>query len=342
MSTCLVTGGAGFIGSHVAELLLKADHKVVVMDDLSGGYRENIPAGALRCLESITRPSRVDRLFDQHRFDYVFHLAAYAAENLSHHIPRFNYENNVVGSINIINACVTHKVKHLVYTSSIAVYGHGNPPFQEHQTPDPIDPYGIAKMTVERHIECTEARHCLRYTIFRPFNVFGPRQNYLDRYRNVVAIFMRQAMLGRPLTIFGHGEQKRAFSYIGDVAPRIVEAIKNQKMFSSTFNVGRTFDYTVNDLADMVLDITASKSKVKHLPGRHEVTFAYADTSRIKTACDFDQDDKAIAKHYLRRALESTFAWMQTIPREKLEQEPSYFADIEIPHGLPPSWRQKK
>src|SRR5208282_2391461 len=149
MLASLVTGGAGFIGSHVAEHLLRMGHKVVVLDDLSGGFPENVSNGAVFVQGSILDDRLVDDLFRKHSFTYVYHLAAYAAEGLSHFIKRFNYSNNLIGSVNLINASVNHNVKTFVFTSSIAVYGAGQSPMTEAMIPVPEDSYGIAKLAVE-------------------------------------------------------------------------------------------------------------------------------------------------------------------------------------------------
>src|SRR3977135_3780229 len=143
MSTSLVTGCRGFIGSHVADELLSRGHKVVVLDDLSGGFEDNVPSGATFVKGSILDTELIDRLFHRHNFTYVYHLAAYAAEGLSHFIKRFNYSNNLIGSVNLINASVNHEIKHFVFTSSIAVYGAGQTPMTEEMLPVPEDPYGV-------------------------------------------------------------------------------------------------------------------------------------------------------------------------------------------------------
>ena len=214
MKCSLVTGGAGFIGSHVAEHLLGMGHRVVVLDDLSGGFAENVPAGAIFVQGSILDHELIERLFQEHHFDYVYHLAAYAAEGLSHFIKRFNYNNNVVGSVNLVNAAVNHEVKCFVFTSSIAVYGAGQSPMTEDMTPMPEDSYGIAKYAIEQELKVSHEMFGLDYVIFRPHNVYGERQNIGDRYRNVVGIFMNQLLQGQPMTVFGDGEQKRAFTSI--------------------------------------------------------------------------------------------------------------------------------
>src|SRR6516225_9954965 len=186
----IVTGGAGFIGSHVAEHLLEMGHEVLVLDDLSGGFRENVPALAKFVEGSVTDQEVVNKLFDRHRFDYVFHLAAYAAEGLSHFIRRFNYTNNVIGSVNLINESVRHDIKRFVFTSSIAVYGANQLPMTEDMVPQPEDPYGVAKYAVELDLRAAHEMFGLDYSIFRPHNIYGEGQNVGDKYRNVVGIFM--------------------------------------------------------------------------------------------------------------------------------------------------------
>src|SRR5918993_1985634 len=234
----LVTGGAGFIGSHVADALIARGHRVTVLDDLSGGYRDNVPAAAEFIEGSITDVALVDKVFAKHSFEYVFHLAAYAAEGLSHFIKRFNYTNNVIGSVNLINASVTTGVKGFVFTSSIAVYG-ATPqlPMTEQTPPHPEDSYGIAKFAVELELVASRAMFGLDYTIFRPHNVYGTRQNIADKYRNVVGIFMNQILQGRPMTVFGDGTQTRAFSHINDVAPIIAASIDVPAAWNQVFNV---------------------------------------------------------------------------------------------------------
>src|SRR5438093_13103239 len=145
IKSSLVTGGAGFIGSHVAEHLLKMGHKVVALDDLTGGFVDNVPEGATFVQGSILDHESINRLFEKYSFTYIYHLAAYAAEGLSHFIKRFNYANNLIGSVNLINACVNHSVECLVFTSSIAVYGAGQAPMTEDMIPLPEDSYGIDK-----------------------------------------------------------------------------------------------------------------------------------------------------------------------------------------------------
>src|SRR3954462_9135337 len=234
-TTVLVTGGAGFIGSHVVRHCLDMGHEVVVMDDLSGGFEDHIPEGAVFVKGSVYDESLVEDLFNQYKFDYVYHLAAYAAEGLSHFIRRFNYNNNLVGSINLINESIKHKVKCFVFTSSIAVYGAGQLPMTENTVPQPEDPYGVSKYAVEMDLKAAHEMFGLNYVIFRPHNVYGENQNIGDKYRNVIGIFMNQLMKGEPMTIFGDGTQTRAFSHIDDVAPYIARAAEQKVAQNQVF-----------------------------------------------------------------------------------------------------------
>jgi UDP-glucose 4-epimerase len=332
MATSLVTGGAGFMGSHVAEHLVSMGHDVVVLDDLSGGFEENVPWGAEFIEASILDHQLVERVFDWHRFDYVYHLAAYAAEGLSHFIKRFNYTNNVVGTVNLINAAVNYNVKQFAFTSSIAVYGAAQTPMTEDMTPAPEDPYGIAKLACEQELRVTHEMFGLDYTIFRPHNVYGERQNIADRYRNVVGIFMNQVMKGEPMTIFGDGHQQRAFTHISDVAPVIAECVEVPAARNETFNVGADVPCTINHLARTVAAVMGVECRVRHLEPRNEVKVAFCDHCKAEQV--FGRRGKVPLEAGLRRTAE----WA----RAHGARESHAFDDIEISRNLPTSWVQAK
>jgi len=328
MTTSLVTGGAGFIGSHVADELLGRGHKVVVLDDLSGGFEDNVPRDVIFVKGTIGDPELIERLFDRYHFTYVYHLAAYAAEGLSHFIKRFNYNNNLIGSVNLINAAVNHEVRCFVFTSSIAVYGAGQSPMTEDMVPLPEDSYGIAKLAVERELKVTHEMFGLDYIIFRPHNVYGERQNIGDRYRNVVGIFMNQLMKGEPMTIFGDGEQQRAFTHISDVAPIIAGCVEVPLAHSQVFNVGADVPRTVNDLAKIVADAMGKECQTTHLDPRNEVKIAFSDHSLAESVFGARQ------KVSLKDGIESMAGWVKSHG----SRESSIFEDIEIPKNLPPNW----
>lgn len=328
MPTSLVTGGAGFMGSHVADHLLAKGHDVVVVDDLSGGFRENVPANATFVQGSVTDHHFIDKLFERHSFDYVYHLAAYAAEGLSHFIKRFNYNNNLIGSVNLVNASINHRVKCFVFTSSIAVYGAGQSPMSEEMIPIPEDSYGISKLAVEQELRVSHEMFGLDYIVFRPHNVYGERQNVGDRYRNVVGIFMNQLLRGEPMTIFGDGTQERAFTHIDDVAPVIAHSIDYPAARNQVFNVGADTPYTVNDLASIVAEAMGMKCNVQHLDARNEVKIAYSDHS--KGARIFG--DRQIKS--LKDGITAMAAWVS----QHGSRESNIFEGIEVQRNMPPSW----
>ncbi|HEY4215947.1 MAG TPA: NAD-dependent epimerase/dehydratase family protein [Gemmatimonadaceae bacterium] len=329
MPTSLVTGGAGFIGSHVAQHCLNTGHQVVVLDDLSGGFRDHVPEGAIFVEGTITDVDLLSRLFDQHHFDYVYHLAAYAAEGLSHFIRRFNYTNNVVGSINLINESVKHEVKCFVFTSSIAVYGAGQVPMTETMVPQPEDPYGIAKYAVELDLHAAHEMFGLNSVVFRPHNVYGEHQNIGDRYRNVIGIFMNQIMQGQPLSVFGDGEQTRAFSFIDDVAPHIARSVDVPAAYNQVINIGADVPYSVNQLAEVVSRALGVTPNVTHLPPRNEVVHAYSSHDKARKIFG---DTKPVT---LEEGIERMAAWAKRVGA----RESSTFGNIEVTRNLPASWR---
>ena len=223
----LVTGGAGFIGAHVTNELIAMGHEVVVLDDLSGGFEENINPQARFVKGSILDHDLLEKLFAEEKFDYVYHLAAYAAEGLSHFIKRFNYNNNLIGTVNLVNESIKNKIKSFVFTSSIAVYGAGKPPLREDMTPQPEDPYGVAKYACEMELKVAHEMFGLDYVIFRPHNVYGEYQNLGDRYRNVVGIFMNRRnvivlLMAIELMLLAVNMNFVAFShYLGDASGQV-------------------------------------------------------------------------------------------------------------------------
>ena len=328
----LVTGGAGFIGAHVTRELLERGDEIVVLDDLSGGFEDNLPSGVKFVKGSICDSELVDRLFAEEKFDNVYHLAAYAAEGLSHFIKRFNYNNNLIGSVNLINASVNNDIKCFVFTSSIAVYGANQLPMNEEQVPQPEDSYGIAKYAVEQELKASHEMFGLNYVIFRPHNVYGEFQNIGDKYRNVIGIFMNQIMQGKSLTIFGDGTQSRAFSYVKEISGIIAQASENRDAWGEVFNVGADTPYSVNDLATEVCNVFGVPADINHLETRNEVLHAYSTHEKVKKY--FPQPKQ----YTLREGLEIMGAWA----KEHGPRASTDFGEIEIERNLPPSWASSK
>ncbi|MEZ6041058.1 MAG: NAD-dependent epimerase/dehydratase family protein [Planctomycetaceae bacterium] len=330
----LVTGGAGFLGSHLTRSLLLDERysecDVIVLDDLSGGFRQNVPTSSrLRFVEgSVTDHELVDQLFRQNHVDVVFHLAAYAAEGLSHFIRRFNYHNNLIGSVNLINAAVRHNIRYFVFTSSIAVYGAGQVPMRESTAPLPEDPYGISKYAVELDLKAAHELFGLNYTVFRPHNVYGEHQNIGDKYRNVVGIFMNRIMQGQALPVFGDGLQQRAFSYVADLMPPMLSAPCEARANGQVFNIGATTPTTVLELAKVVCAEFGVDADIEFLPARNEVKAAWADHSR----CDevFGHSTATPLNEGIRKMAQ----WARTVGA----RTSSEFHNIEVTKGLPAGW----
>jgi UDP-glucose 4-epimerase len=329
MSRILVTGGAGFIGSHIAEELAQRGHQITVLDDLSGGFVDNLAQGVEFVEGSITNFELVNRIFDQGNFDYVYHLAAYAAEGLSHFIKRFNYNNNLVGSVNLINAAVNTGVKCFVFTSSIAVYGTSPElPMTEETYPHPEDPYGIAKLSVEQELRVSKMMFGLDYVIFRPHNVYGERQNIGDKYRNVVGIFMNQILQGKPMTVFGDGGQTRAFSYIGDIVPVMADAIDLPGTYNQIFNIGADTPFSVYDLACAVAQAMRVQPEIMHMPPRNEVVNAYSSHEKVRRVFG----ERKL--HTLDEGLSRMALWVKQHGARTSQK----FKDIEVTKNFPKAW----
>jgi UDP-glucose 4-epimerase len=329
MKNVLVTGGAGFIGAHVTEELVKRGYAVTVLDDLSGGFADNVLPEAELVQGSINDVELINHLFTEKQFDYVFHLAAYAAEGLSHFIKRFNYHNNLIGSVNLINAAVNTGVKCFVFTSSIAVYGASPElPMTEETRPHPEDSYGIAKLAVEQELIVSKEMFGLDYIIFRPHNVYGEKQNIGDKYRNVVGIFMNQILQGKPMTVFGDGEQSRAFSYIGDLAPIIADSVQTPAAYNQVFNIGADQPYTINHLAHEVARAMGAPANVQHVPARNEVIHAYSSHEKVQQVFG----TRPLTS--LEEGLARMAAWVQQHGARQSQE----FEGIEVMKNFPKAW----
>lgn len=330
IKTSLVTGGAGFIGSHVADHLLKMGHRVIVFDDLSGGFSSNINKEWIFVRGSINNKKLLDKIFSKYKFYYVYHLAAYAAEGLSHFIRNFNYENNVIGSINLINRSVSFGIKHFIFTSSIAVYGTNQAPMIETLTPMPEDPYGIAKYSVELDLKAAHEMFGLVYTIFRPHNVYGQRQNLSDPYRNVLGIFIGCLLQRKPMSIFGGGKQTRAFTDINDVAPHIANVIEIKNARNEIFNIGADKVYSVFELSKKIAKAMNVEHRVKFLPSRKEVMHAFSNHEKFKSTFNVTQEINIDIG--IKRMVE----WAKSI----VIKEPKRIRNIELFKNMPPSWNK--
>lgn len=328
MKTALVTGGAGFIGSHVAQRLLESGHRVIIVDDLSGGTTANLPHGGEFVRADCGHQRSMDELFRRVRPEAVYHLAAYAAEGLSPFIRRYNAYANGVCSANMLSLALKYEVPKYVFTSSMAVYGQAPTPFREDQAGLPVDPYGAYKYAAELDIMAAQATHGLDYTIWRPHNVFGPHQNINDPYRNVVGIFMKAALENKPMRIFGDGSQIRAFSFIDDMAATIAESGWNPSFRNTTLNIGSDHPRTVVSLANHIREVSGTRLAPEFVPARHEVHVAYASHQRLGFL-------KSVPETDFVDGLSRMWQWVQTQKNLKPTPLP---CEIEVTRGLPESW----
>ena len=328
----LITGVAGLLGSRLADWIIKnkPEYKVVGIDDLSGGFEENInPKVDFWQMDLVNHP--IENCFEVNKFDYVFHFAAYAAEGLSPFIRGYNYDNNLKATARIVNECIKTNVKRLVFTSTLAVYGHGDGGiFDEKQQQAPIDPYGVAKYACEMDIQIAGEQHGLDWCIIRPHNVYGIKQNIWDKYRNVLGIWMFQHLNKTRMTIFGDGEQTRAFSYINDSLEPLWNAAVRPKASKEIINLGGIEKHSINEALDTFMDVTGACC-VSYEEGRHEVKHSIPTFQKSIDILGFEH------KTNLKEGLTEMWEWAQKQPMRERFVWPSY----ELDKGIYSFWKNK-
>ena len=311
--TVLITGVAGLLGSRLADWIIenKPEYKVVGIDDLSGGYEINVhPKVDLWEIDLVKHPISV--CFEKNKFDYVFHFAAYAAEGLSPFIRCFNYDNNLKVTARIVNECIRTDVKRLVFTSTLAVYGHGyGGIFDETQQQAPIDPYGVAKYACEMDIQIANEQHGLDYCIIRPHNVYGVKQNIWDKYRNVLGIWMYQYLNNEPMTIFGDGEQTRAFSFIDDILEPLWNSATREEASKQIINLGGVEEISIKEAANTLRTVIGTKDEFRYLEARHEVKHSIPTFQKSIDLLDFKSTTT------LYDGLEQMWNWAEDQPMRK-------------------------
>jgi UDP-glucose 4-epimerase len=329
----LITGVAGLLGSRLSDYIIEnhPDVHIVGIDDMSGGYKQNVnPKVELWEMNLVN--GNIDECFEKHQFDFVYHFAAYAAEGLSPFIRTYNYQNNLVATSRIITQSIKHNIKRLVFTSTLAVYGHqdGNM-FDEIQVPKPIDPYGVAKYGCEMDIQIAGEQHGLDWCIIRPHNVYGVKQNVWDKYRNVLGIWMYQHTIKEPMTIFGDGTQTRAFSYIDDSLEPLWKASQDIRASKQIINLGGIKEYSINEANEILREVVGG-GEVKYFEGRHEVKHSIPTWQKSIDLLDFEH------KTDLKEGLTKMWEWVQTQPVRERFVWPFY----ELDKGIYSFWKQNK
>lgn len=338
MSKILVTGSLGLIGSHLVDYLVKQGHQVRGIDNLSTGFGCNTnPAAPTFKVDLVTEPGLAAGIIEGFKPDYVVATAAWAHEGLSSFCPMLISENNFNATINTLIPSIRTGVKRFIFLSSMARYGEGNPPFSEDQPTNPVDVYGISKVAAEKSIEALSKVHKFDYTILVPHNVTGERQSLSDPYRNVAGIFIRRALEGRDIIVYGDGQQKRSFSYIGDAIPAIVRAIDEPRASKQVINIGPTEEFTVNELADAVIALSGKKIKKEYLPPRPlEVKNAWCTNDKaqeilgFRTTVSFDEGIKRM------------YVWAKELHETTGIAKPRYLDKLELEgESLPLTWKER-
>lgn len=339
MAKVLVTGAAGFMGSHLVDSLLDEEHEVFSLDDLSWGYAENVNSKSKFTKLDLQKRHETEEYIIQVKPEYVFHLAADATEGRSQFTPINSTQRNYGAYLSLLVPCIKNGMKKMILASSMSVYGAQKPPFSEDMPRLPEDIYAISKAAMEHATEILSKVHKFKYTIIRPHNVYGPRQNLADPYRNVIAIFVNRMLQEKHFFIYGDGNQKRAFSYIDDFTPYILKAGFEDAANGEIFNIGPVQEQSINELSDLVLKIffpdgnIPEDMKPKYLPPRPlEVPDAWCTAEKAekilgyKTTVSFEDG--------VRKMVE----WAKSVGPMPFK----YLDDLElVSENTPETWTQK-
>ena len=331
MKKILITGVAGLLGSRLSDWIIdNTNYEVIGIDDLSGGFIDNINPKVKFYKFNLTNLKKLKDVFQKEDIEIVYHFAAYAAEGLSPFIRKFNYENNIIASSNLITCSIEYSIKRFVFASSMAVYGNKyEPPFHEDLLQAPIDPYGIAKYAVEMDLKIASQQHGLNYTIVRPHNFYGINQNIWDKYRNVLGIWMYQILNKESPTIFGDGSQMRAFSYVDDSVIPFWKASQNDNCKSEIINLGGTKEYSISDACNILINVTGQNIKPVFLEPRHESKYAWATWDKSVELLDFKH------KVELEEGTTKMWEWAKKQPNRKRYVWPEY----ELNKGIYDYWK---
>jgi UDP-glucose 4-epimerase len=337
----LVTGAAGFMGSHLVDALVSlGNHEVYGVDDLSGGYKDNIHSQSHFVQLDLRDREQTRQVVERIKPELVYYLAADASEGRSQFTPLSATERNYLGYLYTLVPAVRNGMKKIVVTSSMSVYGSQKSPFSEEMPRMPVDIYGIAKSAMESSTEILSKVHGFEYVIIRPHNVYGPRQNIADPYRNVIGIFINCLLHAKGFYIYGNGEQKRSFTYIDDFTPYILKCGLDDRVNGEIINIGPTEEYTINQLANILLTSfypdgnIPSDVKPKYLPDRpQEVKDAF---------CTNTQAEKLLGYRttvHLQEGVEKMIAWAKTLGPQEFRYLPDGL-ELESPN-VPQTWHKK-
>lgn len=334
MSRVMITGCAGFLGSHLCDWFLNNGWSVVGVDNFFGGKDDNIPVGVQFFKWDITNSYLPNLVHVMKDCDLVYHCAAAPYEGVSNFAPSFICNNIYSGSVNVFTAAIVAKVKRIVYCSSMARYGENSTPFHEYSHPNPVDPYGISKEAAERTLKNLCQTHGVEWNIAVPHNIYGPRQKYDDPYRNVASIMINRYLQGKQPIIYGDGEQRRCFSYIDDCVESLVKMGTMKDFYGEIVNIGpEGEDVSINELAKNIAFLLQVPFDPIYMPDRpREVKIAHCSAYLAKTYLGYEQ------KITLQQGLCKLIDWI----KEKGPKPFEYHFDLEIiTDQTPQTWTEK-
>jgi len=333
----LITGIAGFLGSHLADRLIAEGHEVFGIDNLVGGYEENVPAGVTKWWRFDTADvSSCREVLEFNKIEAIYHCACTAYEGLSVFSPSFVVQNTLQNTVGILSAAIQSGVKRFVFTSSMSRYGNGIPPFKEIDAPHPTDPYGVAKVAAELIIRQMSETHGFEFVIAVPHNIIGPRQKYDDPYRNVASIMINMMLQGRSPIIYGNGEQTRSFSFVRDCVDTMTRMLTCPA--GSVYNIGPDNRdgkvLTINELYKIIAGLVGFTGQPINVPDRpREVKEAWCSSDKIRK--EFGFTSSVSIEVGLQEMIDD-------IKRKGTKPFDYSHVPLEIKHGAPATWTERK
>ena len=329
----LVTGAAGFLGSHLSEKLSDLGHEVIGIDNMIGGYEDNVPKNIkfqnIDCCDF----EKIKKIMKN--VNVVYHCAATAHEGLSVFSPFEITKNNYLASVSIFTAAVNEKVDRLIFCSSMARYGDQKAPFVETMKPNPVDPYAISKVASEEVLKNLCELNKIEWVIAVPHNIIGPRQKYDDPFRNVVSIMINRMLQGKAPIIYGDGKQTRCFSYIDDCLSCLLPMLNQKNLNKQTINIGPDEEFvTINKIAELCSNITGINLPPIHKKDRpKEVKHATCSADKARSLLNYKTSVS------LEEGIKKTFDYIKSRGTRPFD----YNINLEINNELTPStWKNKE
>jgi len=329
----LITGVAGFLGSHLAQKISMLGHEIIGIDNMMGGYEDNIPKNIKFYKDDCCNYEKMNIYMKD--VDVVYHCAATAHEGLSVFSPFEIGKNNFLASVSIFSAAISNKVKRIIFCSSMARYGSQKTPFKEEMVPKPVDPYGISKVAAEDVLKNLCELNNIEWVIAVPHNIIGPKQKYDDPYRNVVSIMINRMLQKKAPIIYGDGEQKRCFSYIDDCLSCLVPMLDQKNLNRETINIGPDEEFvTINKLSEIWSNITGSNLEPIYKKNRpQEVKNATCSAEKARKLLKYKTSTN------LKTGIKKTFEYI----KKRGPRPFNYHINIEIKNNLTPeTWLKKE